>query len=94
MRGGGEGLALAPATVKADEESLQRMVVDFGRDVYKLDDAQLEALRAKVQSGDMEEVLKAYENEIRQPIKSALVGHLIRTLLIQVQKTKVADSFS
>jgi nuclear-control-of-ATPase protein 2 len=42
----------------------------------------------------MEEVLKAYENEIRQPIKSALVGHLIRTLLIQVQKTKVADSFS
>ncbi|KLT44268.1 NCA2-domain-containing protein [Cutaneotrichosporon oleaginosum] len=88
MRGGGEGLSLAPETVKADEESLQRMVLDFGRDVYKLDDAQLKALRIKVEAGDMEEVLKAYENEIRQPIKSALFGHLVRTLLIQVQKTK------
>lgn len=90
MRGGGEGLSLAPATVKADEESLQRMVLDFGRDVYHLNDSELDALRIKVESGDMEEVLKAYENEIRQPIKSALFGHLIRTLLIQVQKTKVS----
>lgn len=89
MRGGGEGLSLAPATVKADEESLQRMVIDFGRDVYHLDDAQLADLRAKVEAGDMESVLKAYEKEIRHPIKTALFGHLIRTLLIQVQKTKV-----
>ncbi|BEI84160.1 hypothetical protein CcaverHIS002_0407640 [Cutaneotrichosporon cavernicola] len=88
MRGGGEGLSLAPETVKADEESLQRMVVDFGRDVYHLNDSELAALRVKVESGDMEEVLKAYENEIRHPIKSALFGHLIRTLLIQIQKTK------
>lgn len=92
MRGGGEGLSMAPATVKADEESLQRMVVDFGRDVYHLKGAQLDDLRAKVESGDMESVLKAYENEIRQPIKSALFGHLVRTLLIQVQKTKVSST--
>lgn len=90
MRGGGEGLSLAPATVKADEESLQRMVLDFGRDVYHLNDSQLSHLRAQIEAGDMESVLKAYENEIRQPIKSALFGHLVRTLLIQVQKTKVS----
>ncbi|GMK59437.1 hypothetical protein CspeluHIS016_0800430 [Cutaneotrichosporon spelunceum] len=88
MRGGGEGLSLAPETVKADQESLERMVLDFGRDVYHLNDSQLADLRIKVESGDMEEVLKAYENEIQHPIRSALFGHLIRTLLIQIQKTK------
>lgn len=89
MKGGGEGLSFAPETVKNDEESLKRMVVDFGRDVYHLDSSQLSALEQKVQGGDMEAVLKAYEKEIQSPIKSALFGHLIRTLLIQVQKTKV-----
>lgn len=90
MKGGGEGLAFAPETVKNDEESLKRMVVDFGRDVYHLDSAQLSVLEQKVKEGDMESVLKAYEKEIQSPIKSALFGHLIRTLLIQVQKTKAS----
>jgi nuclear-control-of-ATPase protein 2 len=41
------------------------MVLDLGRDYYKLDGTALEALRAKVASGDMEEVLKVYEKELQ-----------------------------
>jgi nuclear control of ATPase protein 2 len=34
-------------------------------------------------------VLKAYEREMQSPIRNAIMGDLVRTLLIQVQKTKV-----
>lgn len=89
MKGGGEGLAFAPETVKNEEDSLRRMVVDFGRDVYHYDSAKLAVLEQQIKQGDMESVLKAYEKEIQSPLKSALFGHLVRTLLIQIQKTKV-----
>lgn len=90
MRGGGEGLGVAPETVKTDRESLDRMVMDLGKDYYHLNDSQLANLKDKVNEGDMESVLKVYESEMRSPIKNALFGYLIRTLLIQVQKTKVS----
>ena len=41
------------------------MVLDLGRDYYKLDGPQLESLSAKVRSGDMEEVLRVYEREMQ-----------------------------
>ncbi|KAL1407260.1 Nuclear control of ATPase protein 2 [Vanrija albida] len=88
MRGGGEGLDVAPETVKADQESLERMVVDLGRDYYHLSGPQLDTLKAQVEKGDMESVLKVYEQELQHPLRNALTGNLIRTLLIQVQKTK------
>lgn len=89
MRGGGKGLDVSPETVKTDQESLERMVMDLGRDYYHLSGSQLEQLKKQVASGDMSSVLKVYENEMQSPIKNALTGNLIRTLLIQVQKTKV-----
>lgn len=76
------------------------MVLDLGRDYYKLSGPELDALGQKVRSGDMEQVLRVYEQEmqvsrllgvadLQSPLKSALMGSLVRTLLIQVQKTKV-----
>ncbi|EIW71171.1 hypothetical protein TREMEDRAFT_27296 [Tremella mesenterica DSM 1558] len=94
IRGGGEGLGVAPTTVRSDQESLERMVMDLGRDYYKLDGSALQALGDKVRNGDMEEVLRVYEKEMQSPLKSALLGSLIRTLLIQVQKTKTDLSLS
>lgn len=88
MRGGGEGLGVAPETVKTDRESLDRMVMDLGKDYYHMNDQQLEKLKDQVNAGDLESVLKVYESEMRAPIKNAIFGYLIRTLLIQVQKTK------
>lgn len=41
------------------------MVLDLGRDYYHFTGPQLEALGAKVQAGDMEEVLRVYEKEMQ-----------------------------
>lgn len=80
------------------------MVLDLGRDYYHMSPPELDHLRDKIQAGDMEEVLRVYEKElqvgvvdtladIQSPVKNALMGSLIRTLLIQVQKTKVSGQF-
>ncbi|KAK1999359.1 ATP synthase regulation protein NCA2 [Colletotrichum falcatum] len=83
-------------SLKADRESLERMVVDFALDKPQfvgdgssLTDAQIAAIRAKVGEGDVTPVLRAYERDLRTPFVGAIKGDLVRSLLIQVQKTKV-----
>jgi nuclear control of ATPase protein 2 len=80
-------------SLKADRESLERMVVDFAiehpENNTKYTDAQIVEIRSKVKEGDLTPVLKAYEREMQSPIRNAVMGDLVRTLLIQVQKTKV-----
>lgn len=41
------------------------MVLDFGRDEYKLSEAQLQELAEKVRVGDLTSVLKAWEQDIK-----------------------------
>ncbi|GAA5927719.1 hypothetical protein JCM1841_006019 [Sporobolomyces salmonicolor] len=87
---GGEGMAImGRESLRSDLESLERMVVDFGRDEYHLSPDQLSELAEKVRLGDLTPVLKAWEKDIKSPIRSAVTGSLVRTLLIQVQKVKV-----
>ena len=78
-------------SLKADRESLERMVVDFAiehpENGTNYSDAQIAEIRLKVKEGDLTPVLKAYEREMQSPIKNAVMGDLVRTLLIQVQKT-------
>ncbi|TDZ15445.1 Nuclear control of ATPase protein 2 [Colletotrichum orbiculare MAFF 240422] len=83
-------------SLKADRESLERMVVDFALDKphfagegSSLTDAQLADIRMKVSEGDVTPVLRAFEKDLRSPFVGAVKGDLIRSLLIQVQKTKV-----
>jgi nuclear control of ATPase protein 2 len=80
-------------SLKADRESLERMVVDFAiehpENNTKYTDVQIIEIRSKVKQGDLTPVLKAYEREMQSPIRNAVMGDLVRTLLIQVQKTKV-----
>jgi nuclear-control-of-ATPase protein 2 len=83
-------------SLKADRESLERMVVDFATEkphyavgTSSITDAQIAEIRSKVAEGDVTPVLKAYEQELRKPFVGALRGDLVRSLLIQVQKTKV-----
>ncbi len=83
-------------SLKADRESLERMVVDFAIDnpslaagASSLSESQVSEIRAKVKEGDVTPVLKAYERDLRKPLKGAVSGDLVRSLLIQVQKTKV-----
>lgn len=83
-------------SLKADRESLERMVVDFAIDRPQfvgakapLSDAQISEIRDKVSRGDVTPVLRAFEQDLRSPFVGAVGGDLIRSLLIQVQKTKV-----
>ncbi|KAG5928058.1 hypothetical protein E4U42_001333 [Claviceps africana] len=85
-------------SLKADRQSLERMVIDFAKDKphFAVDsgsttvtDAQLADIRSKVAQGDVTPVLRAYERDLRRPFVGAVRGDLVRSLLIQVQKTKV-----
>ncbi|KAK4513745.1 40S ribosomal protein [Mucor velutinosus] len=75
--------------LRSDLDSLERMVAEFARDHYQLPEDQVGGLISRVREGDMSMILKAYEEEIKHPLKNAVKGDLIQTLLIQVQKTKV-----
>ncbi|KAI6783379.1 uncharacterized protein J7T54_004406 [Emericellopsis cladophorae] len=84
-------------SLRADRESLERMVVDFATDkphfadvnTSSLTQEQISAIRTKVAQGDVTPVLKAFEQDLRSPFMGAVRGDLVRSLLIQVQKTKV-----
>ncbi len=65
------------------------MAVSLAEDKLGYTPAQVEVLKSKISVGDLTPVLEIYERDIRNPIKSALFGTLVRSLFVQVQKTKV-----
>ncbi|KAK4193860.1 ATP synthase regulation protein NCA2-domain-containing protein [Podospora australis] len=83
-------------SLQADRDSLERMVVEFAIDnpdisvgSSTISDSQIADIRSKVKEGDVTPILKAYEKDLKQPFVGAIKGDLVRSLLIQVQKTKV-----
>jgi nuclear-control-of-ATPase protein 2 len=88
---------MSKESLRGDRESLERMVVDFAIDNPEaanvgsgtLSESQIVEIRAKVKEGDLTPVLRAYERDLRRPLIGTVRGDLVRTLLIQVQKTKV-----
>jgi nuclear-control-of-ATPase protein 2 len=84
-----EGVIMSKESLNSDLQSLERMVTEFSAEKYNLSGAQLDAVTQKVREGDMTTVLKIYESELKSPLKSAITGSLIRSLLIQIQKVKV-----
>lgn len=76
-------------SLRTDLDSLERMVLDFSKEKYKVSDTDLADMASRVRQGDLSSVLKVYETEMKSPVKSALTGSLVQALLIQLQKTKV-----
>lgn len=66
------------------------MVISLSMEKFSYTPEQIAELTQKIRAGDLTEVMKVYENDIKHPVKSAFTGTLIRTLLIQIQKTKVS----
>ncbi|CAA19282.1 Nca2 [Schizosaccharomyces pombe] len=79
---------LQTKSLESDMESLQRMVIDFVSDTSPAG-INLDLVKQEVQQGDLTYVLQAYEHDLKTPIRTAVSGNLVRTLLIQLQKTKV-----
>ncbi|ODV92044.1 hypothetical protein CANCADRAFT_81364 [Tortispora caseinolytica NRRL Y-17796] len=82
---------ISKQSLTSDMQSLERMVVDFAIEKTGADpaSADIELLRDRVHKGDLSLVLQSYETDIKRPIKGTISGDLLRTLLIQMQKTKV-----
>jgi nuclear control of ATPase protein 2 len=83
---------MSKRSLEGDRASLERMVVDFAianPENGPLNETEIAALRARVREGDLTPVLRAYEKDMQSPVMGTLRGNLIRTLLIQIQKTKV-----
>ncbi|EEP77725.1 predicted protein [Uncinocarpus reesii 1704] len=86
---------MSKGSLQSDLASLERMVVDYAiRNPESahggaFTSAELEQIRSGVKEGDLTLVLRAYERDLQRPLRGALRGDLITTLLIQIQKTKV-----
>ncbi|PWN52161.1 NCA2-domain-containing protein [Violaceomyces palustris] len=90
VRHGEEGsVIISRESLNSDLKSLERMVSTFASEKYGISGPELDQVAAKVREGDLTHVLKIYEDEMRSPLKSALTGSLLRSLLIQIQKAKV-----
>lgn len=75
-------------TLHSDVASLERMVAALLAD-RGVHGAALTDAAARVQYGDLTPVMQLYEAQIRTPLRAALAGTLVRSVLIQVQKAKV-----
>ncbi|KAL4976510.1 ATP synthase regulation protein NCA2-domain-containing protein [Aspergillus desertorum] len=78
-------------SLETDRASLERMVVEFVLDRGEQNSpfSSADIIAEKVREGDLTLVLRAYEKDLRSPLKGTIRGDLIRALLIQIQKTKV-----
>lgn len=91
-------LALAAAgSLESERESLCRMVVAAVDDsdpelLQQLGGAQV--LAEQVREGDLDAFMRLYEAQISAPLRSAISGRLLRSVLVQVQKTKVDGSLA
>lgn len=65
------------------------MTLSLARDELRYDSQQLDALAQKIRVGDLTPIMEIYEEDIRHPLKSAMMGSLLRGLFIQIQKAKV-----
>lgn len=81
-----ENIIMSRDALNSDLNSLERMVTDF------LKDSNIEVpsnIHDQVVSGDLTSLMSQYETELKSPIKNLFKGQLVRSLLIQIQKTKV-----
>ncbi|CAE6415135.1 unnamed protein product [Rhizoctonia solani] len=93
--GGDEGMRIiSKEGLKSDLDSLERMVISLSTEKFSYTPDQIAQMSEQIRAGDLTEVMKLYENDIKHPVKSAITGTLIRTLLIQIQKTKVDIDFA
>jgi nuclear-control-of-ATPase protein 2 len=65
------------------------MALSLARDKLNYSPAQLDDLSIKLRHGDLTPILQIYEKDIKNPVRSAISGTLLRTVFVQVQKAKV-----
>ncbi|KAH8104699.1 NCA2-domain-containing protein [Cristinia sonorae] len=87
--GSDDGVIITRESVQADLDSLERMTLALAQDKLGYGPEQMAALSKQIRLGDLTPVMQLYEDDIKNPLRSAVGGTLLRTLFIQVQKAKV-----
>lgn len=84
---------MSKGTLESEVSSLTRMIVSFVNENSgsTVDD---NLLVQQVEHGDLTKFMEIYETQLEHPIKNIVTGGLVRSLLIQVQKTKVDGSLA
>lgn len=84
---------MSKGTLDSEVNSLTRMIVSF---VNENSGSQIDdnVLTQQVEHGDLTKFMEIYETQLKHPIKNIVSGELVRSLLIQVQKTKVDGSLA
>lgn len=84
---------MSKGTLDSEMNSLTRMIVSFVNENSgtRIDD---NVLIQQVEHGDLTRFMEIYETQLKHPIKNIVSGELVRSLLIQVQKTKVDGSLA
>ncbi|SMN17940.1 similar to Saccharomyces cerevisiae YPR155C NCA2 Protein involved in regulation of mitochondrial expression of subunits 6 (Atp6p) and 8 (Atp8p) of the Fo-F1 ATP synthase [Maudiozyma saulgeensis] len=93
---GSEIAMMSNGTLDSEMNSLCRMVIQLMKDnnpTY-VNIIGENVLTDQIMHGNLDEFMKIYENELNSPIKNIFTGKLIRSILIQVQKTKVDGSLA
>ncbi|KAG7885180.1 hypothetical protein KL938_001437 [Ogataea parapolymorpha] len=87
---------MSQKSLSSDLESLERMVLEYSLDNQAyirqgegMSEDVAELVKREVAQGNLEIVMKGYENDLKSPLKSLILGDMIRNLLIQIQKMKV-----
>ncbi|KAI0260242.1 NCA2-domain-containing protein [Gloeopeniophorella convolvens] len=90
VRTGGEGSVIVQKeSISADMQSLERMALSLAKDKLNYSPIQLDDLSSKLRLGDLTPILQIYEEDIKNPVRSAVSGTLLRSAFIQIQKAKV-----
>lgn len=84
---------MSQGTLSSESSSLTRMIVHFMQENTS-QPLNEELLVSQVEKGDLTEFLKIYETQLEHPVRNIASGGLIRSLLIQLQKTKVDGSLA
>ncbi|CAB4251854.1 similar to Saccharomyces cerevisiae YPR155C NCA2 Protein involved in regulation of mitochondrial expression of subunits 6 (Atp6p) and 8 (Atp8p) of the Fo-F1 ATP synthase [Maudiozyma barnettii] len=93
---GSEIAMMSNGTLDSETNSLCRMVIQIMKDNNPsyVENIGENILVNQIMHGNLDEFMKIYENELNSPIKNIFTGKLIRSLLVQVQKTKVDGSLA
>ncbi|CDK29455.1 unnamed protein product [Kuraishia capsulata CBS 1993] len=86
---------MSKQSLESDLSSLERMVTDYSLANISLAGQELDprlalaTVQENVKNGDITIVMRKYEQDLKSPVKSIIMGDMLTNLLIQIQKAKV-----
>lgn len=90
---------VSKGSLQTEKDSLSRMIIQYMEDnknLLKKSNIKfdLDKLTQQIKHGQLDQFMAIYEKQIDKPLQNLLTGKLLRSILIQIQKTKVDGSLA